>query len=407
MDLVLGLSEDHPRDDAPAPLSRYGPAMNGAAVWMPQRVRLRPRRAVVLPVILAGLVQVDIWGGRLALGHMVGPRPVIALLYTATSLSLIWSRSAPLAVLAFIVTADSAVYLAFGAPEGLGSFLPLLFAFYAVGRYSQRGNVVFAAPLVFAGIAIHELTDPVYSFGGSDAVFYAGVAAGWPLGYAFQRRAVEKEALVEAQEQTARAAVAGERSRIARELHDVVGHGLSVVVLQLVAALGQVDRRVEADLRKRLEDVERSARETLAEMRRLLDLIDDGGAPELAPQPGLDQLDRLVADTRVAGASVEVEVAGERRLLAPGIELAAYRILQESLTNVLKHARPPCAYVRISYEPTRLVLEIDDKGEARTTHVGGRGLAGMRERVAVYGGRFQAGPRPNGGFSVHAVLPMG
>lgn len=155
-------------NDAADAGSRYGPPMNVAALSLPQRLRLPPRRMWVLPVILAAFVQVDIWGGRLALGHMVGPRPVVALLYAVTSLSLIWCRRAPLAVLAFIVTADSAVYLVFGAPEGLGSFLPVLIAFYAVGRYSEPGNVVFAAPLVFVGIAIHELTDPVYSFGGSD-----------------------------------------------------------------------------------------------------------------------------------------------------------------------------------------------------------------------------------------------
>jgi signal transduction histidine kinase len=240
-DLVLESSGDRPRDDARAEGSRYGPAVSTAVISLPQRLRLLPRRAVVLPVVLAGLVQVDIWGGPLALGHMVGPRPVISLLFAVTSLSLIWCRRAPLAVLAFIVTADSAVYLFFGAPEGLGAFLPLLFALYAVGRYSEPGNVVFAAPLIFAGIAIHELTDPVYSFGGSDAVFYAVLATAWPIGYAFRRRAIEQQALVEAQEQTARTAVTAERARIARELHDVVGHGLSVIVLQLVAALASLE----------------------------------------------------------------------------------------------------------------------------------------------------------------------
>jgi hypothetical protein len=114
--------------------------MNTAAVSLPQRLRLRPRRALVLPVVLAALVQVDVWGGRLALGHMIGPRPVIAVLFAVTSLSLIWCRRAPLAVLAFIVTADSAVHLVFGAPEGLGTFLPLLFAFYAVGATRSPGT---------------------------------------------------------------------------------------------------------------------------------------------------------------------------------------------------------------------------------------------------------------------------
>ena len=381
--------------------------MNAVAVSLPQRLRLLPRRALVLPIVLAGLVQVDIWGGRLALGHMVGPRPVVSVLFAVTSLSLIWCRRAPLAVLAFIVTADSLVYLLFGAPEGLGSFLPLLFAFYAVGRYSEPGNVVFAAPLVFAGIAIHELTDPVFSFGGSDAVFYAVLATGWPLGYAFQRRALEQEALVEAQQQTAQAAVTAERARIARELHDVVGHGLSVIVLQLVAALSLLDDVEHEPVRGRLLSVERSARDALAEMRRLLDLLDDGATASLAPQPGLAQLERLVEDTRAAGADIELAICGKRADLPAGLDLAAFRILQESLTNVLKHARPPKAAVLVEYRNEAVIVEVIDQGETHAeASTSGRGLAGMRERVALYGGDLDLGPRPEGGFLVRARLPV-
>jgi signal transduction histidine kinase len=380
--------------------------MNSAAVSLPQRLRLLPRRGLMLPVILAALVQVDIWGGRLALGHMVGPRPVIALLFAVTSLSLIWCRRAPLAVLAFIVSTDSAVYLAFGAPEALGSFLPLLIAFYSVGRYSDRASVVFAAPLVFAGIAIHELTDPVFSFGGSDAVFYAGLAAAWPLGYAFQRRALENEALVETQEQSAREAVRAERARIARELHDVVGHGLSVIVLQLVAALSELDSDEQGPQRTRLLSVERSARDALAEMRRLLDLVDDGAGARLAPQPGLAQLERLVDETRAAGAEIDLAVRGEAAELPAGVDLAAFRILQESLTNVLKHARPPRAVVSVDYGRDAVIVEVVDQGAIQVAAIaGGRGIAGMRERVALYGGDLDVGGRPEGGFLVRARLP--
>ena len=138
---------------------------------------------------------------------MVGPRPVVALLYAVTSLSLIWCRRAPLAVLAFIVTADSAVYLVFGAPEGLGSFLPVLIAFYAVGRYSEPGNVVFAAPLVFVGIAIHELTDPVYSFGGSDRSSMRCSRQAGRLGTPSGGVQWRMRPLLEAQQETAQAAV--------------------------------------------------------------------------------------------------------------------------------------------------------------------------------------------------------
>jgi len=381
--------------------------MNVAAVSLPQRFRLRPRRSLVLPVVLALLVQVDVWGGRLALGHMVGPRPLVSVLFAATALSLIWSRQAPLAVLAFIVTADSAAYLVFGAPEGLGAFLPVLIAFYAVGRHSEPGNVVFAAPLTFAGIAIHELTDPVFSFGGSDAVFYAVLATGWPLGYAFRRRALESEALVEAQEHTARAAVTAERARIARELHDVVGHGLSVIVLQLVAVLSVLEDAGHGPVRARLLSVERSARDALAEMRRLLDLLDDGAGAGLAPQPGLAQLERLIDDTRAAGADLELTVHGEPVELPAGVDLAAFRILQESLTNVLKHARPPKAAVSVDYSAEAVVVEVIDQGAHPVVATGsGRGLAGMRERVALYGGDLDLDARADGGFLVRARLPL-
>jgi signal transduction histidine kinase len=381
--------------------------MNTAAVSRPHQLLLLPRRAVVLAVVLAVLVQVDIWGGRFALGHMVGPRAVIALLYAVTSLSLIWCRRAPLVVLAFIVTADSVVYLVFGAPEGLGSFLPVLIAFYAVGRFSEPGSVVFAAPLVFVGIAIHELTDPVYSFGGSDAVFYAVLATGWPLGYAFRRRALEKEALLEAQQETAQAAVTAERARIARELHDVVGHGLSVIVLQLVAALPLVDDAGHEALRARLLSVERSARDALAEMRRLLDLVEDGASASLAPQPGLAQLEHLVDDTRAAGADIELAIRGEPADLPAGVDLAAFRIVQESLTNVLKHARPPKAAVSVDYGAEAVIVEVIDQGATPARpNVSGRGLAGMRERVALYGGDLDLHARPKGGFCVRARLPL-
>jgi signal transduction histidine kinase len=379
--------------------------MTSTAASLSHRVQPRPR--VVLPVVLAGLVQVDVWGGRLALGHMVGPRPVVSLLFAVTSLALIWCARAPLTVLAFIVTADSAVYLAFRAPEALGTFLPVLVAFYAVGRYSEPGSVVFAAPLTFAGIAIHELTDPVYSFGGSVAVFYACLAAGWPIGYAFRRRALERDALVEAQGQAARAAVTEERARIARELHDVVGHGLSVIVLQVVAALSLVDDRPGDPVHARLLSVERSARDALAEMRRLLDLVDDGAGAGLTPQPGLAQLERLVEETRAAGAEIELAIHGDPTDLPAGVGLAAFRIVQESLTNVLKHARPPRAAVSVDYGGEAVIVRVVDQGaQSVAANASGRGLAGMRERVALYGGQLDLGARPEGGFLVSARLPV-
>lgn len=382
--------------------------MNAAAVSLPVGIRRVRLRRLVLPLVLAAWVQADVWAQRpFALGHMVGPRPLVSVLYAVTSLALLWRERAPLKVLVFVVVADSAEYLAFGAPEGLGSFLPLLVAFYAAGRYAPPGRVVFAAPLTLLGIGIHELTDPTFSYGGSESFFWLVLACAWPLGYAFRRRAVEAEALVGERDESARAAVAAERARIARELHDVVGHGLSVIVLQLVAALTVHERGDPGAVRERLLGLERTARDALAEMRRLLDLVDEGGAAGLEPQPGLGELERLVADTRAAGALLEVTIEGEPRQLPAGVDLAAFRILQESLTNVLKHARPPRARVCVAYAADGILVEVVDEGDALGGgNLPGRGLTGMRERVALYGGELEAGPRREGGYRVRARLPL-
>lgn len=374
-----------------------------------------PRRDFVWPALLAVWVQGDVWGKPpIGFGHVVGPRPVLALLYAITSLALAWRKQAPLLVLAFVVTLDSAYYLVFGSPQGLGSLLPVCFAFYAVGRYSRPANLLIAAPLTLLGLAVHEVLDPDFTLSGSTALYWLALSAFWPLGYAFRRRAVERAALAdharelaEDRDRMAAAAAEAERARIARELHDVVGHGLSVVVLQLVAALGVLDKGDVPAARERLLTTERSARDALAEMRRLLDLLDDGSAGSLAPQPGLAQLARLVADTRAAGGDVELTVSGTPVDLPPGVELAAYRILQESLTNVLKHARPPRAHICLAYAPGAVELEVRDDGRSpHDANPAGRGLSGMRQRVDLYDGELEVGPTAEGGFRVHARLPV-
>ena len=371
---------------------------------------------VVPPALLAVWVQFDVWasGPPLAFGHMVGPRSLIAVLYALTSLALVWRRRAPVGVLAFIAIADSVAYLVYGAPEGLGSFLPLLVAFYSVGRYAPTRSVALAAPLTAMAIVIHDSTDPQFSFGGANAFFWLVLASGWPIGHAFRRRAEETSALAgharqlaAEREYLATAAVESERARIARELHDVVGHGLSVIVLQLVAAEALIDTGDTAGARDRIASTERSARDALAEMRRLLDLIDDGAAPQLAPQPGLSQTERLISDTRAAGAEVDLEITGTPLNLPAGIDLAAFRVLQESLTNLLKHARPPRAHVRVAYQPDAVVVEVRDEGRVvGDAGSGGRGLTGMRERVALYSGELELGPQPGGGYLVRARIPV-
>ncbi len=392
----------------------YGWRVSDDAAALPARRFAWPRRELLLPGLLAAVAQPDVWAGPpLGLGHVVGPRPVIAALYVATSLALVWRARAPLAVLALILSAETAEYLAFGAPEGLGAFLPPLVAFYAVGRYAPAASLAVAGPLVILGTSVHELKDPVFQLSGSEVFFWVVLAAAWPLGQAFQRRAAEAarldtraRRLVLQREQAAQAAIDAERARIARELHDIVGHGLSVVVLQLVAALGLAEKTGQQALYERLLGTERSARQTLAEMRRLLGLLDEGEAPE--GPAGLGQLDRLLADTRAAGAEIEFAVSGEPVELPSGPDLALFRIVQEALTNVLKHAHPPNTRVHLRYGLASVTVEVTDQGRgaAGGPSPSGRGLAGIRERVALYGGELDLGPQPHGGFLVRACLPL-
>jgi signal transduction histidine kinase len=366
-----------------------------------------------LAAFVATACELDVWA-PLPFVTREPHRGALSLVFFASSLALLWRRRVPLVVLAFVYTISSLLYLAIGAPEALGAFLPQWVAVYSVGRYSDTRNLVLAAPLVLLGTAVHELKDPQFTLSGSTIFYWGMLAAAWPVGHAFRQRdqtvqALSRHAdeLQRRQEAEARAAVLGERARIARELHDVVGHGVSVVVLQVVAALGMLEKGDVPGGRQRLLATERSAREALAEMRRLLGLLDEADDVSLAPQPRLSELDQLVAQTRAAGVLVELAVDGEALALPAGIELAVYRVVQEALTNVIKHAQPASANVRLSYEPDDVVVEIADDGvRAVTTFNGGRGLAGMRERVALYGGELTVGPRTVGGFAVRARFPI-
>jgi signal transduction histidine kinase len=205
----------------------------------------------------------------------------------------------------------------------------------------------------------------------------------------------------------AREAVVEERARIARELHDVIAHHVSMIVLQAGAERRVLDG-ANASTREVLETVERTGRSALTEMRRLLGMLRGDANEPLAPQPGLGDVPVLVDQLREAGLPVELHVAGERRELPVGIELSAYRIVQEALTNALKHAGEASARVDIRYGTDSLELEIADDGTGVSTPVssGGHGLVGMRERVALYGGRLDTGRQPSGGFVVRVLLPI-
>ena len=423
--VIPGDDQDRREGDAPRAARGYLPVMDGAlAAGLADRVgSWRPRRADALVtgvVVLLG--QIDVWVPKLAIANIVGSRPVDAAGYLACSLALLWRRAFPLAVLAWIGTVSSLQYLAVGASEGLGAFLPLLIAFYSVGRYADIRALIAAGPLATLGLAVHELRDPAYHFGGSTVTFWVILAAAWPLGRAFRRRQHAQdvlndraEVLERDREQQARAAAAAERARIARELHDVVGHAVSLVVLQAVAGLGLLDKDDTRQVRTRLTTIEATARQALAEMRRLLELLDDGedgGGEEeeeemLRPTPGLGRLRELSGQLTASGLPVELMISGDLTGLPPGLDLAAYRIIQEALTNTIKHAGPAQATVTVCRTDELLDIQVADDGQGGTVlDHGGRGVPGMRQRARLYGGELQVGPRPDRGFVVHALLPI-
>jgi len=199
-----------------------------------------------------------------------------------------------------------------------------------------------------------------------------------------------------------------ERARIARELHDVVAHNISVMGVQAVAA-NRILKADEPEVRTALTAIETTGRETVDEMRRMLGILrrsDDELA--LAPQPSLRDIDALVAQVRAAGLRVEARVEGEPRALPAGLDLSAYRIVQEALTNALKHAAPSHVEVVVRYAENAVVIEVSDDGSGGSAGRGtGNGLVGMRERVALFGGELRAGSRVEGGWALHATLPIG
>ncbi len=222
-----------------------------------------------------------------------------------------------------------------------------------------------------------------------------------------QARSAEERALRLEQEQAAAAeqAVADERRRIARELHDIIAHSVSVMTVQAgaVRRLLQPEQDRERDA---LSSIEHTGRDALAEMRRLVGLLRDDAAPSYAPQPGLAAIGGLVATMSEAGLPVDVVEEGQPHSLTPGMDLTAFRVVQESLTNALKYAGPARASVTIRWAPAELLIEVANNGRSSQSDVAGFGLAGMRERLDLYGGRLDSGPRIDGGYVVCARLPL-
>jgi signal transduction histidine kinase len=327
-----------------------------------------------------------------------------ALLMT---LPLAFRRRAPFVVVVVVMGALAFESFAVGsAPTPDTQLVGWLLAIYSVAAHCERrtaaigGAFSVAAGLVWIGV--DDFFFPIVVFGG------AWVAGRLVRQHQLYAEAVDERAaaLEREREADARAAAAEERARIARELHDLLSHSVSVMVVQAAAersALG-TDRAAPGPA---LESIERIGRQALAEMRRLFTLLRSGAPAELAPQPTLAQLDALVAQVREAGLPVEFRTEGDADGIPPGVALCAYRIVQEALTNVIKHAGPAQASVLVRYGDDVLELEVRDDGRGAPNTSGlGNGLAGMRERVALYGGELDAGAQNGGGFVVTARFPL-
>jgi signal transduction histidine kinase len=285
-----------------------------------------------------------------------------------------------------------------------------------LGNLGEERKARAGLLVVVVSAATIIVNDPTHSVG---SLFFVPMlfAVGWLVGFALRERADQTEAAEQRaaqaereRESAARLAVAEERARIARELHDVVAHAVSVMVLQVGAVRHRMPQG-SAD-REALHNVEQAGRTALAEMRQLLGAMrrDDDGL-DLTPQPGLDMLAGLLADVRAAGLDVRLVVDGEPRPLPRGVDLSAYRILQEGLTNVLKHSDAKVATVHIGYDRTQVELEVRDDGRGPTGsndlgHGPGHGLVGIGERVKIYGGELTAGPIDGGGFALLVRLPL-
>lgn len=294
-----------------------------------------------------------------------------------------------------------------------GVFLAGLAASFLLGHLRDAKRQRIGLGVVLGGVGVVVYEDPSHTAG--ELVFIPLLfALAWLVGFAMRERADQTEA-AEARaaqaererELAARVAVAEERARIARELHDIVAHAVSVMVLQVGAVRHRLPDQLDQD-REALEAVENAGRTALAEMRRLLGAMRNGDDDlELTPQPGLENLHLLLDEIRRSGLPVELHVEGDPIALSTALDLSAYRIVQEGLTNALKHANATRADVHVRYRPTEIEIEVHDDGRGPAPTDGrGHGLIGIHERVTLYGGQMSAGGADGRGFTLAAHLPL-
>jgi signal transduction histidine kinase len=366
-------------------------------------------RVLVLALVLATQIEL------LLTRHVNGPRGLSMLLYGAATLTLLVRRERPLVPIATLAVAGTLGEAALQGPQDITSVgLVLLTASYSVGAHARQRIALIGLALGAGVVVVVSAIE-----GDKDVIFPVAffVFIPWLVGRTLRHQSALSRELAEKadraqheRDEEERRAVAAERGRIARELHDVLAHNLSVMVVQAGAARRIVER--DPDTAADAADLIRTTgRDALAELRSLLGTVHRDEGEPLGGVPSLSQVNRLVRRAREAGLTVRLKVEGEAVPLPTGIDLTAYRVVQEALTNTLKHAGEARAEVTVRYEPSEVVVEVEDDGigpggNGQLPDVGGgHGLVGMRERVCVYGGKLQAGRRRGGGFAVRARLP--
>lgn len=368
----------------------------------------RPARPERLDLLIAGVL--CLWALLEAIFVKQGGSTAAWIAFAlVVTVPLVWRRQAPLSVTAVI--AGAAIVLALVATRtdnGTAPFPSILVADFSVALYSRRlENAIAGLALTIAAIVAFNLSPLTANAPAAPniAIMTFFIGGAWALGLLLKRRAEQARLAVAESDELARSAVSEERARIARELHDVIAHSVSVIAVQAGAAEGLLESDPPR-AREHLDAVRRTSREAMTEMRRLLGVLRED-EPSYVPQPGLSRLPDLLEEARAAGHTVELSEQGERPQLSPGLDLTVYRIVQEALTNARKHSAAAPTQIRLRYGAEALELDVVNEadGAAPEANGGGHGLVGMKERARLFGGRFEAG-REDGRFRVHVRLPL-
>lgn len=370
-------------------------------------IALRVRRSVepidvVIAIALTAATQVEIWAPQLApaMDDVTGSRLFLAVSSFVMTVPLAVRRRLPVVTCVLVLGAGALQQQLSTPTEGLSTLAAMLIAAYSVSTHGDRrqanlgGAVVLVASLFIGRDAADHLFVLVV------------LGAAWAMGLAVGRGHRRARALEREKELAAERGAAEERLRIARDLHDIVAHRVSMMVVQAQTADTLATSNPD-EARQAMREVDAAGRQALEELRALLGVL-HGDVPRdtRTPQPGLDQIDDLVAASRSAGLEVRLARSGPKRLVTPAVGMAAYRVVQEALTNVVKHARGASTEVEVRFAEETLEITVTDDGPGDTgASTPGFGLAGMRERVLVAGGELSAGSTPGRGFRVHVVLP--